>query len=157
MPTRRKIKCGVRGAALALDSTVEWSLCFWKGLGVPGIGADEPSELAAAWTDYGEEVQAHFTASCPGMRPFAMFALGLITLPKAVAEPYPNDAPAQTKVGPIFESRVYGGYEGLYQHLLKLGLVDAEEQAAADALFNANQLRTPYESYQLLSEQILAQ
>ena len=106
MPTRRKIKCGVRGAALALDNTVEWSLCFWKGLGVAGIGADEPVELAAAWTDYGEEVQANFVECCPGMRPYAMFALGLIPLPKAVAEPYQNDAPAQTKVGPIFESRV---------------------------------------------------
>jgi hypothetical protein len=80
----------------------------------------------------------------------------LLTLPKAVVEPYLNDTPAQTKVGPIFESRVYGGYEGIYKHLLKLGLVDVEEQAAADALFKKNPLSTPYESYQLLSEQKFA-
>lgn len=156
MPTRRQLKCEVRGSALSLDQPVEWSLCFWKGLGVPGLGADEPSELAAAWDEHGEAVQANFVKCCPGMRPYAMFALGLITLPKAVVEPYLNDTPAQTKVGSIFESRVYGGYEGIYKHLLKLGLVDVEEQAAADALFKKNPLSTPYESYQLLSEQKFA-
>lgn len=152
MRSRQRTQCTVREAAKGLDAPIEWSLCFWKGYPIDGEGANEPDDLAAAWLVHKDKVLPHFTQQCPGMRPFAMWALGLIELPKVIAKPYISDTPFKTKVGPVYEERCYGGYFGLYKQLLKLDLIDAGEQQAADKFFSDKPERAPYNEYKLLSE-----
>ena len=151
MPRVRKPKCRSRTSAMTLDSSVEWSLCFWKGIQVDGMGADTPEALRVAWNVHKGDILNRFIEQCPGMRPYALYATGQIALPEMVCDPYPNDIPHRTAAGLVHETRCYGGYLGLFEHLCSLGIVPDEEQKLARKMFKKNPSRTPYTTYEFLS------
>ena len=153
MVNRSRPVCAVRESALELDTPSEWSLVFWKGMGVPGLGCDSPEDMAAAWTTHGDKVLPHFTRQCPGLRPFCMFALGEVPLPPRIEKPYPNDVPFAAKVGPVYEERVYGGYETIFHHLRDEGILGSNEIEAAERFFKENPLRSPFKDYDMLTTQ----
>ena len=137
---------------MELETPVEWSLVFWKGLGIPGLGCDSPEDLAAAWFTHRDKILPHFTKQCPGLRPFAMFATGEIELPPRVEKPYQNDVPFVSTVGPIYEDRVYGGYQTISKFLEKLGVLTKNEIEASQRFYKENPLRSPFKDYTMLTE-----
>lgn len=153
MANRSRPICGVRESALGLDAPTEWSLVYWQGLGVEGMGCDSPDDMAAAWTTHRDRILPHFNKQCPGLRPFAMFALGEVPLPPMVHKPYPNDTPFKSVVGPIYEDRCYGGYEFIFHHLKNLDILTKNEIQAAERFFDENPLRSPFGDYDMLTAQ----
>ncbi len=152
MRRRQRPVSEVRESAMELETPVEWSLVFWKGLGIPGLGCDSPEDLAAAWFTHRDRILPHFTKQCPGLRPFAMFALGEVELPPRIEKPYPNDVPFMSSVGAIYEERVYGGYQTISQHLEKIGVLTKNEIEASQRFYKENPLRSPFKDYTMLTE-----
>ena len=132
MPRRKAPKCMRQDSALELTPPVEFSLVEWGGLRVLGMGADQPSEMEAAWYWHSEKILPRFIAARPGDRPYCCFALGEIPLPAMIEKPYSYDHGYQTKAGLIHERRVYGGDQGIFEHLRDLDLLSDAEIIAAE-------------------------
>lgn len=132
MPRRKAPKCMRQDSALELTPPVEFSLCEWGGLRVLGMGADQPSEMQAAWYWHADTILPRFIAARPGDRPFCVFALGEVPLPAMIEKPHSYDHGYQTKAGLVHERRVYGGDRGIFEHLRDLDLLSDEEIVAAE-------------------------
>lgn len=133
MANRSRLVCKPRLSGKALTPDVEFSLCEWSGLRVLGMGVDDDYvAMEAAWESHKDNILPRFIAARPGDRPWAMWALGLIPLPPIVEVPPAYDVGYQTKAGLIHERAAYGGEEGIYHHLLDLGLITDQEKVQAE-------------------------
>jgi hypothetical protein len=96
------------------------------------MGLDTGRDFRSAWAQYRELILPAWISQMPGARPFGCYACQEIAMPPIVTRPYPSDTGRIIGGVVFYEPRVYGiGGEPELEHLLGLGLIDADEELAA--------------------------
>jgi hypothetical protein len=92
LPARNVRRCS-RRTAETLTTLDELSLVTWGGSLIPGIGCETLEQYEVAWDIHGDRILRRWETCRPGLRPFAMYALGLVPLPalrRKIAHPPPT-------------------------------------------------------------------
>jgi hypothetical protein len=129
---KRRIRRATVGQGRELIPPVEWELTVWQGLCIAGMGLDTAQEFRSAWAQYRELILPAWAAQMPGSRPFAAYVCQEIPAPPIVQSPYPSDTGRGIGGVVFYEAHAYGiGDEPELEYLLRLGLIDADEELAA--------------------------
>jgi hypothetical protein len=152
MPTRRAKKCGVR-ANIQLDLITELNCVEWAPL-IPGTGFATVQELSQAWALHGERILENVRRCMPGIRPSAMWHLGLLPLPEPKNKPRPDDTVQVWGTHKVLPAWIYfgclsgegkhfqgGRYWGEASYLHELGIVDDAEWKRAREWVDDRQYR----------------
>jgi len=133
MPRRTVQKCTRHYAGETISTTDElvlvWGHCF-------GVRAwEEPLQskagFARLWSRWGVEITRRWIAAYPGSRPLGLYLVGRIEPPAWRHEWPALRHPVAIEGTVVIEDRAWQGREEELEHLVDLGLVDADEHEAA--------------------------
>ena len=133
MPRRTVTKCTRRHAGETISQTDELVLLWGHVFGVAEW--EEPlrsrAEFSRLWTRWGEELTRRWTEAYPGSRPLGLYLVGRIEPPAWRHEWPALRHPVRIGGEVVIEDRAWHGREAELEHLVDLGLVDADEHEAA--------------------------
>jgi hypothetical protein len=133
MPRRTVTKCSRRYAGEKIDTTTE--LCLTGGHAFGVREWEEPlssqSAFLRAWERWGDEITSRWIAAYPGSRPLGCYLAGEVE-PPDWRHANPN-LRHPVRVGGVvaLDDRAWHCREVELDHLVGLGLVDADEHEAA--------------------------
>lgn len=146
-------RCRRRGPREAIPQTVEVDLTLGHCFSVGGWEMMTIRDIAAAWRTWGDEITTRWMAAYPGSRPFAMYTLGLIPpcqwqhANPAVRHPLRRIAGCVVAI----PDASWHNTPREAEHLAEIGVVDADEYAAAVARFAGCDPTAP-SAYQALAD-----
>ena len=143
---RRQIPRATGGQGRTLDGITAWELAVWRGLDVAGLGLESPADFETAWREHGESILQDYAAVMPGSRPFGLYVIGRIPAPPLIVEPYQHDMGRRIGERVFHDGRCYGHADAAeLEHLVGLGLVDADEEHAARRRIAEHGIRQRYQ------------